>query len=153
MPRKPIDLNNLKNLVLGSSAGDGLSLGPFGLNDEVEDPMAGLEYTGELEQDAQAEANAVMTAFQKRAADEAKRFKEATDSEHWVAVCFQTREQKEEFLRALNLTDLGDKYLDGQKVARRLGKSLSPANVSYRPARIDPKLASRARDNSKGKGR
>jgi len=47
------------------------------------------------------------------------------DSEFWIAICFQNREQKEEFLRLLKIPrPLGDKYLDGMKVAKVLGVEL-----------------------------
>lgn len=49
----------------------------------------------------------------------------ANDDEFWLAVCFQSRDQKEEFLAALKLTDLGDKYLDGLQVAQRLGVAIA----------------------------
>jgi len=46
-------------------------------------------------------------------------FLENVDSEYWFCVCFQTREQKEEFLEKMKWLDLGDKYLDGLEVAER----------------------------------
>jgi len=47
------------------------------------------------------------------------------DSEHWIAICFQNRDQKEEFLRKLKLPKtIGDKYLDGMRVAKVLGVTL-----------------------------
>jgi hypothetical protein len=147
MPKK-INLN--EDLNLGNDLGEDFDLdmgeGAFSLDDdEMPSPVAGVNYTGRVQDDAVAEAEAVMSAFQKRAADEAHRFREATDSEFWCCFCFQTREQKEEFLRAFNLLSLGDKYLDGPKAARRMGKPVQPANVQYRDGRIDPKLAKLAR--------
>lgn len=50
----------------------------------------------------------------------------SNDDEFWVAVCFQSREQKESFLAALKLADLGDKYIDGLQVAQRLGVAIEP---------------------------
>lgn len=57
-----------------------------------------------------------------KATDRAERQREldATDSEHWFAVNFETREQKEAFLRALGLFDEADKYLDGLAAAKIL---------------------------------
>lgn len=70
------------------------------------------------------ELDALSIAFRERSAQEARRFRDATDSEHWVCVCFTSREEKEAFLRAANLAKLGDKYLDGRKVARALGVAI-----------------------------
>ena len=80
--------------------------------------------TEELEADCAEEVNEVLEGFKARAKNENARLLEATDSEHWFAVCFQTREMKEEFLRKMDLLKLGDKYLDGLKVAKKLGVAL-----------------------------
>jgi len=65
-----------------------------------------------------------LTAFEERAKNEQARLQDATDSEFWIAVCFQTREQKEEFLQKTGIAQFGDKYLDGMKVAKKLGVTL-----------------------------
>lgn len=97
------------------------------------------EPTGDAEADSAAELDAVQAGFRARAKAKADRFALATDSEYWACVCFQTRAQKEAFLAALKLLDLGDKYLDGQLVAERLGVALPAADVPYKPEpRIDP---------------
>lgn len=89
------------------------------------------EYTGNPEIDSQAELDQVQKAFRQRIKDENKRFEQATDSEYWFSVCFQTREQKEAFLKAVDWIEQGDKYLDGQFVADRLGVELPKANNKY----------------------
>lgn len=89
------------------------------------DPLADIQYTGDLAEDTATEFTALEQGYRNRAKAEADRFKRATDSEYWIAVCFTTRAEKETFLRAANLTDLGDKYLDGHEVARRLDINLT----------------------------
>lgn len=95
------------------------------------------ELTGNPEADSEADLDAVQEGFRNRAKQESDRFALATDSEYWACVCFQSREQKERFLAALNILEFGDKYLDGQLVAERLGVKLPAADVPYKP---DPKL-------------
>lgn len=93
-------------------------------------------YTGNVEEDAQIELSEVLAGFKDRARIEQQRFTDATDSEYWVCFCFQTREQKEEFLQKLNLLDLGDKYLDGMEAARQMGVELTsrvPEMPRHRP--------------------
>ncbi|MER7009923.1 hypothetical protein ABT324_00645 [Saccharopolyspora sp. NPDC000359] len=85
------------------------------------DPLADVEYTGDLAEDSRRELNAVQQGFRDRAKREAERFRLATDSEYWVAVCFKSREDKEKFLRNAGLLAIGDKYMDGYAVARVLG--------------------------------
>jgi hypothetical protein len=92
------------------------------LNAEPEpDPLAHVNYTGNVEEDAKQELTALQQGFRDRAKREAERFRLATDSEFWIAVCFKSREDKERFLRNAHLLSVGDKYLDGYAVARVLG--------------------------------
>jgi hypothetical protein len=98
------------------------------------------EPTGDPEVDTNAELKALHAAFRKGAQNEEKRFLSATDSEFWCCICFQTREQKEAFLAALNLLQFGDKYLDGQLVAEQMGVSLPQSDAIFTAAgRVDPK--------------
>ncbi|HET9819637.1 MAG TPA: hypothetical protein VFP92_10790 [Rhodanobacteraceae bacterium] len=90
-----------------------------------------INETGDIEKDYAAEGKAIATGFLKRAKDEGARFRAATDSEYWAAICFQTREQKEAFLAALGILAHGDKYLDGRAVAEALGIVLPVADVPY----------------------
>lgn len=100
-----------------------------------------------IEQDAQEELSEVLQGFRDRAQAENQRFVDATDSEFWVAFCFQTREQKEEFLTLLKLIELGDKYIDGMEAARKLGITLT-SRVPQMPRRrpFDRDLIRLARD-------
>ncbi|HCL5283971.1 TPA: hypothetical protein N2G45_002876 [Salmonella enterica] len=91
------------------------------------------ELTGDAERDSIADLDAVKAGFRERAKTENNRFELTTDSEYWVAVCFQTREQKEFLLKAMELFEHGDKYIDGNVLAERLGISLPPGNVPYKP--------------------
>lgn len=87
--------------------------------------------SGDPEKDSEADLSELQAGFRKRAKDEGRRFEQATDTEYWACLCFQTREQKEAFLKALNLLAIGDKYLDGQEVAKVLGVELPSADVPY----------------------
>lgn len=86
-----------------------------------------------LEQTIDQKLEKMEESFVKRALVEQKRAFEATDSEFWIALCFQTREQKDDFLYAFGekyldattggeeLLRWGDKYFDGQIFADLLG--------------------------------
>ncbi|MCU1680179.1 MAG: hypothetical protein JWQ81_918 [Amycolatopsis sp.] len=89
--------------------------------DPEPDPLAGVEYTGDLAADSDAELDALAKGFRERTKREDERFRLATDSEFWFAVCFKTRKDKDAFLAAARLLAVGDKYLDGYAVARVLG--------------------------------
>lgn len=91
------------------------------------------EQTGNPEIDSKADLDEVQKSFRERIKMENERFQNTTDSEYWFAVCFQTREQKEAFLKAMNLFLIGDKYLDGVEVAKQLGINIPTANINYLP--------------------
>jgi hypothetical protein len=111
----------------------GLSLG----GDEPEEKLEDVD----IEEVAAEEVSEILSGFKARANREEDRFQDATDSEHWVALCFQTRAQKEEFLRKVNLLDLGDKYLNGMAVADRLGIKLDSPIPPLPELRVDRRLA------------
>lgn len=110
--------------------------------DAVPDPLADVETTGDDEVDTAAEYSALLEGFKSRARGEEERKRLVTDSEYWVAICFETREQKEAFLAALDLLRHGDKYMDGYRVAEKFGVALPPADVPYNAGKKpDKKLA------------
>lgn len=81
----------------------------------------------------------VLSAFQTRAKTEQKRFEKATDSEYWVCVCFQTRDEKESFLKNAGLLECGDKYLDGWDVAEKLGVKFEREVEGFGKLKVDRK--------------
>ena len=90
------------------------------------------EETGDVEKDSEAELDALQKGFRDAIKREDKRFELATDSEYWFCVCFQSREQCNAFLKAMDLLEIGDKYLDGQEVAKKLGVKLPEADIPHR---------------------
>ena len=95
----------------------------------------------DVEAEAREELNAVQAAFKVKKQAEQQAFRDNTDSEYWVALCFGTRAQKEEFLTKLGVIAEGDKYLDGLMVARAMRIVID----SPSPAR--PKLTTKKRWN------
>lgn len=86
---------------------------------------------------AQAEPNAI----RERQKKEKERFELATDSEHWVCFCFESREDKEKFLRHMKLLDLGDKHIDGHIAAKRLGIEIPKRVRKPKKTRIEELVA------------
>ena len=70
-----------------------------------------------------------------------QRFEDATDTEYWVALCFQTREQKEQFLHLMGWFELGDKFIDGMQAAERAGVVLAARIPPLPRANVDRQLA------------
>jgi hypothetical protein len=76
----------------------------------------------DVEADSKAELSDLQRGIRERAAAENQRRQKATDSEYWVCLCFQNREQAEAFGRAAGIG--AAKYADGRKVAKRYGIEL-----------------------------
>ena len=117
------------------------------------DPLADVKYGNGIEKDTLAELAALRKANARAANPDAVRqfdkaklqAKQRNDSEYWCALCFQSREQKEEFLKALGILADGDKYLDGVKVAEKMKITLPTSIPHQKVGKIDPKLAKLAR--------
>ncbi|WP_130865837.1 hypothetical protein [Acidipropionibacterium timonense] len=89
------------------------------------DPFAEVEYTGSVQEDAKRELSAMEQAYRSRATQEERRRRYATDSEHWVAICFCTREDKEAWIeQVVGDLSLGDKYINGYKLCKVMGVDL-----------------------------
>lgn len=132
--------------------GDGERMGELldGKGQAVADPIGPLDYDQlSNEEAATQEVSAVLAAFKQRAKNEQERFMLATDSEYWVGLCFQTRAQKEAFLAGANLLQHGDKYIDGELLAKRMGIALPDADVPYNvSAKPDAKFAAMVLEKS-----
>jgi hypothetical protein len=81
-----------------------------------------------LEEIVEAENAALHKGFRDRMKNENDRWRRATDSEHWVALCFVDREHREAFCAYLGIDPDGEegKYMDGHKVVQKLGIELRP---------------------------
>lgn len=90
-------------------------------------PLESIQYEPDdtLETASAREVTAVAESFRARAARDQERYRLATDTEFWVALCFKSRQEKDLFLARAGLDGLGDKYIDGAALARRLGIDLS----------------------------
>lgn len=87
--------------------------------------------TGDHEIDSLADLDELSKGFRERMKMENHRFLHSTDSEFWACLCFETREQKEAFLTAIDVICYGDKYIDGKKVAEKLKINLPKSDITY----------------------
>jgi hypothetical protein len=106
------------------------------------DPLAELREiaTVTIEDDATDEVSAIAQAIADEKILRRDAYRTMVDPEFWFAVCFQNREQKEAFLKAVGWFAHGDKYLDGLWVARKLGIQIEPILLEAKPIRAAPKL-------------
>lgn len=137
MPRKKKD--ELGDLDMGSL--DDIDISEAGL-DPILDEKSPFSYksSGKIQTDYPKEKSAILEAFKRRGEVEAKRRRLATDSEYWACVVFQSREQKEAFLAAMNWAKYGDKYLDGKRIAKDAGINLPADEPSYQGEKSNGRL-------------
>ena len=120
--------------------GDDIRLMGDDASDDV-DVDAGPPRPDQVEAEAMAEVSELLQGFRQRERNEQQRFEDATDTEYWFALCFQTREQKEQFLHAMGWFELGDKYIDGMAAAERAGVELTARIPPMPRANVDRQLA------------
>lgn len=111
------------------------------------DPIDESRYPGNAEGDAAEELDQVAAGFRERAANEAARRQAATDGGRYFVMCFASSDQVDAFLRAVKVDKRdGDLFVDGRKVADRLGIEMPPDPPrSFKLGRLDPKLSAMVR--------
>lgn len=67
-----------------------------------------------------------------RKRSEQKRFQNATDSCFWIAICFQTREEKIQATRFCGLPD-DTQYVDGKPFMEALGAEIDAQGPDWKP--------------------
>ena len=85
-------------------------------------PFDNVDYPGDLEGDCKAELNEYQKTNKEHLRSYSKTMDGVFDSEFWFAVAFKDRETKEAFLKEFGIDKLGDKYIDGGKLAKLLRK-------------------------------
>jgi hypothetical protein len=146
MPKRPTTTKPKKSEL--DAAIDSLNSGAVALLDKalhdlsnpVANPLDAVPDTDDAEKDCKGVMSAALSAFKQQAKNEAKIFKDNTDTEFWFAVCFQNREQKDAFLTALDLIQHGDKYLDGQYVAKKLGVELPVVKRKFNTGEVEKSM-------------
>jgi len=108
------------------------------------DPLEDVDFDpNDLEASATAEMSEIVRLIKEKKKESSDRFRTANDTDYWVALCFQCREQRDEFLRKAGWSDLGEKYLNGLEIARRLGVDVEVFDLKPLPLRGKPKKFSR----------
>lgn len=97
-------------------------------SESLPDPLAGVDYTDNLEADSKAELTELAKAahFRGVTAEEQKRYLGATDSEHWFCVVCRSRDEKAAALKALHVKTgmVGDKYIPVDALLAAVGVSI-----------------------------
>lgn len=102
-------------------------------------PLDGIDPADTTEEAADNEMAAIESFIKDQRKDEREQWRLMTDPDFWCCIVFQSRDQRDEFLRAVGLASLGPKYLNGLTVAHRLGVSLTPVQLPRKEVRPMPK--------------
>lgn len=113
---------------------------------EVDDPLEGVEIDEEDKgQQVQVITSAALEALKKRRADEQASMDLTTDGAFYFCAIFDTRDQKMAFLRALGLSEQGDIYVDGRKLADKMGIEIPEVKAKMpKLFRVDKRYAEMA---------
>lgn len=113
-------------------------------DEETYDPLANVPVTGSMEKDSIVEVQTLADAFadnplKKRFRESRREHEIRTDSRYWTCVCFESREQLEQFLKLTKMDADGSlQYIDGRKLAANIGIQLESENPKFIPAKVDP---------------
>jgi hypothetical protein len=109
----------------------------------ADNPLDSLPDTGDLEGNTQAEISAALAFIIAEKKIRRDAYRVMVDHEYWVCVCFQSRDQKEEFLDKAKWRDLGEKYIDGLALAKRMRLDVQPIPLN---AKLPPKAPKSLRE-------
>ena len=115
-------------------------------DDGDEGMFAGVEFdSGELQADSDAIMSEALRAVIERKKATQERFRVATDPEFYSVICFQSREQKEDFLKKAGWIAEGEggRYLNGLEIARIMDIKIEvypiePLKLRGKPNRFKP---------------
>lgn len=96
-----------------------------------------------FEEGTKEEISEVLAAFRQRAKEEEAAKKKNVSTDFWFAVYFASQDQRDAFLRAVDLIkSMDDQYIDGMTFAKALGIEIPQEEINIpksfrRPADID----------------
>jgi hypothetical protein len=98
----------------------------------------------DTEQIANREVVDMMTMIKENRKNNAERFRDIEAGEFWFCVCFQSRSQKEDFVKMLlerypGHDNFGDKYVSGLELAEMLDIPVTPIILGVKKSRLAPK--------------
>lgn len=144
MDRKSIQLTRKSGTIKRKSSSLGAPdfdsmFDPTGL------PALPEEQITDIEQSVNQEVSDMMALIRENRKNNAERFRDVESGEFWFCVCFQSRNQKETFIK--NLHDkfggdpegFGDKYISGLELADLLGIPVEPIILEVKKSRLAPK--------------
>lgn len=110
------------------------------LFDPSDNPLEGLDLVDDQEENAEQIMGRVEGAFIEDEHEKLDAYRTMIDQDFYFIVCFQSSDQKYDFLSKAGLDGLGDLYIDGLKVAKRLGVDIPPIPLQTKEPKRMPRL-------------
>ena len=105
------------------------------------DPLEAVEYdANDLETSAEREMSEVVKQIKADKQARYERFRIARDPHYYVVLCFQSHEQRDEFVEKTGWATVGERFVNGLDVARKLGVDVKPIPLEPLPQRGKPHL-------------
>ena len=105
----------------------------------IRNPLAKLQDTGDMTENAEQEISATLAAIKAEKKQRRDQYRVLTDPNFYLVVCFQSTDQRDEFLSKAGWAEPGAKYLDGLELAAQLGVDVRPINLPRKSVRPAPK--------------
>lgn len=142
MARKPVKIERPQHQAIRRNTRKSLKKLPVleTMFEDEGDPLEDVDYNpNDLEASATGEMSAILRAIVERKKALQDRFRVANDPDYWVALCFQSHEQRNEFLQKSGWGAPDTRYLNGLEISSRLGLDISPIEIEPLPLRGKPK--------------
>ena len=105
----------------------------------IANPLAGLKPQDGMTETAEQEIFVALAAIKAEKQQRRDQYRVLTSPNFYAVVCFQSEEQRDEFLVKSGWAVPGTKYLDGLELAARLGVDVQPINLPRKTAKPAPK--------------
>lgn len=105
------------------------------------DPLEAVEYEpGDIQTNADLEMSEIVAQIKAEKKAQYERFRTARDPNYYLVVCFQSHEQRDEFVQKAGWATVYDTFVNGLDVARALGLDVEPIPLEPLPRRGKPHL-------------
>ena len=94
------------------------------------DPLGKVEYSaGDVEGNATKEMSEILKQLTERRKAQRDLFRVARDPDYFICLCFQSHEQRNEFLAKSGWGEADERYINGLQVCRLLGIDVQPIEI------------------------
>ncbi|HQW34714.1 MAG: hypothetical protein WAU96_10830 [Anaerolineae bacterium] len=98
-------------------------------------PLDEVSDSDDVQKDVDGENSTMLESILAAKKKQQDEYRNETDVNYYFCVCFQNMAQRDEFLVATEWDKPGARFVDGLRLASRLGVAIKPVNLPRKPAR------------------